>query len=355
MKLPNRIQSGNWREGHVQGIAVDPVNGFVYYSFTTILLKTDMEGTPLASVENLAGHLGCITMDLENNAIYGSLELKHDAIGKGIVNRTGKALAKEDSFYLVSFDLSKMDRMGMDAERDGVMRAVYLTDVVKDYLQTDEVSGKPHRYGCSGIDGTALGPVFGTDRDSSKKIMIAYGIYGDTERKDNDYQVILQYDRSVITEYGMPLNQAQPHHSGPESAEERYFFFTGNTRYGIQNLEYDAFTGNWFAAVYVGSKELYSNFHLFAIDGNVPAKKQPLFGRQGECGDVLTSAQLGTLDACGKVWGSHFPYGQTGMISLGNGEFYFSHPDSIKEQKIYSSTVVKYRFDSTDPDLFKEL
>jgi len=87
----------------------------------------------------------------------------------------------------------------------------------------------------------------------------------------------------------------------------------------------------------------------------VPAKSQPLFGRQGECGAVLTSANLGILDASGKVWGSHFPYGQTGMISLGNGEFYFSHPDSIKEQKIYSSTVVKYRFDSTDPDLFKEL
>ncbi|MBQ9806494.1 MAG: hypothetical protein IJW49_08335 [Clostridia bacterium] len=355
MNLPNRILSGNWREGHVQGIAVDTERGFVYYSFTTILLKTDLDGTPLGSVENLVGHLGCITFDAEKNAIYGSLELKHDAIGNSIVHRTGKALAEEDSFYLVSFDLSKIDRMGMDAERDGVMRAVYLGDVVKDYMETDEVSGKPHRYGCSGIDGTALGPVFGSEKDSPKKIMIAYGVYGDTERKDNDYQVILQYDRADIDRYALPLEQANPHHSGPETAEARYFFFTGNTHYGIQNLEYDPHSGNWFVAVYEGCKETYSNFPMFVIDGSVAPQSQSLWGRQGENGLVLTSAKLGEMGLCGKVWGSRFPYGQTGMMSLGNGEFYFSQPHSIKEQKQFSSTVVKYRFDPDSSELFEEV
>ena len=48
MKLPNNIFSGNWKEGHVQGIAVDAERGFVYYSFTTILLKTDFQGNALA-------------------------------------------------------------------------------------------------------------------------------------------------------------------------------------------------------------------------------------------------------------------------------------------------------------------
>ena len=47
MNLPNTILSGFWKEGHVQGIAVDTQRGFVYYSFTTILLKTDLEGNPL--------------------------------------------------------------------------------------------------------------------------------------------------------------------------------------------------------------------------------------------------------------------------------------------------------------------
>ena len=355
MNLPNRISSGSWHEGHVQGIAVDTERGFVYYSFTTILLKTDLLGTPLGSVENLVGHLGCITLDSEKNMVYGSLELKHDAIGNSIVNRTGKALAEEDSFYLVAFDLSKIDRMGMDAEKDGAMRAVYLGDVVKDYMETDEVSGKPHRYGCSGIDGTALGPVFGATQDSPNKIMVAYGVYGDTERKDNDYQVILQYDHSVIEQYALPLDQANPHHNGPATAEARYFFFTGNTRYGIQNLEYDPHSGNWFVAVYQGSKETYSNFPLFVIDGSAAPKMQSLWGRQGESGLVLSSAKLGEMDLCGKVWGSRFPYGQTGMMALGNGEFYFSQPHSIKEERSYSSEVVKYRLDLESSELFKKI
>ena len=339
----------------MQGIAVDTKRGFIYYSFTTILLKTDLLGNPLGSVENLVGHLGCIAFDEETNTVLGSLELKHDAIGNSIVNRTGKALAQEDSFYLVSFDLSKIDRMGMDAEKDGVMRAVYLCDVVKDYMETDEVSGKPHRYGCSGIDGTAIGPVFGATKDSPKKIMVAYGVYGDTERNDNDYQVILQYDRSVIDRYALPLDQANPHHSGPDSAEARYFFFTGNTRYGIQNLEYDPHSGNWLVAVYVGSKENYSNFPMFVIDGSVAAHKQTLWGRQGELGCVLSCAKLGRMCMCGKVWGSSFPLGQTGMMSLGNGEFYFSLPTSIKEEKKYASTVIKYRWDPDSPELFAEV
>ncbi len=61
--LPSRIPTGAWREGHIQGIAVDRKRGFVYCSFTTILLKTDLLGNPLGSVEHLAGHLGCITLN----------------------------------------------------------------------------------------------------------------------------------------------------------------------------------------------------------------------------------------------------------------------------------------------------
>ena len=115
MQIPNEIHSGFWKEGHVQGIALDEGRGFVYYSFTTFLLKTDLAGNALASVKNIIGHLGCIAFDPERNRVYGSLELKHDSIGKGIMARTGRDLAEEDAFYLVSFDLSKLERMDMDA------------------------------------------------------------------------------------------------------------------------------------------------------------------------------------------------------------------------------------------------
>ena len=200
-KLPNKIFSGYFREGHVQGIAVDTQKGYVYYSFTTMLLKTDLDGVPLGSVTGLAGHLGCITFNSDNGVLYGSLEQKHDAIGAGIIKRTGWDPSAEDAFYLVAFDVDRIDRMSMDAEGDGVMTAVYLADVVRDYNATDEVSGKSHRYGCSGIDGLGFGPVFGASLDSEKKLMVCYGVYSDTEREDNDYQVILSYVPEELRSY----------------------------------------------------------------------------------------------------------------------------------------------------------
>ena len=98
--FPRRIHSGFWPEGHVQGIAIDETGGYIYFSFTTILLKTDLAGNPVGSVRGIVGHLGCITFDPDRRRVYGSLELKHDAVGRGIMNRTGKEIAVEDAFYI---------------------------------------------------------------------------------------------------------------------------------------------------------------------------------------------------------------------------------------------------------------
>lgn len=339
--LPLSVFSGEYNEGHVQGIAVDKDNGYVYFAFTTMLLKTDFCGNPIGSVKNFAGHLGCITFDKDKNRVYGSLELKHDIIGADIMKCTGKALSDEDAFYLVSFDCEKIDKMNMDAETDNVMKAIYLPDVVNDYNGTDPVSGKKHVYGCSGIDGTALGPVFGK---SEKKIMIAYGIYSETDRKDNDYQVILQFDRSVIDTYGAPLNQLAPHHSGV-TAEEKYFFFTGNTNFGVQNLEYDEFTKRWIVAVYRGNKPEFKNYRMFFIDGTVPPQKAVLKGRGDEKGLILTPASSD---------GTMFPYGQTGIAAIGDGTYYFSHDLRNPENKLFASSIHKYRYLESDPYFIKE-
>lgn len=354
MGLPKVINSKEWKEGHIQGIAVDEKKGFVYYSFTTILLKTDMLGNPIGSAERLAGHLGCITLNRDDGMVYGSLELKHDSIGKGIISRTGWNPSEEDSFYLVRFNVDKITRMGMDSENDGIMTAVYLRDVVKDYSETDEISGKKHRYGCSGIDGTAYGPIFGTPADSPKKLMVAYGIYSDLERQDNDHQVILQYSPSVFDEYGQPLNQENPHHSGPERFEERYFLYTGNTTWGIQNIEYDSYSNNWFIAVYCGSKKNFVNYPMFVCDGKKAPVLSYLRGRKDEQGLLLSLGDVGTPEDKNSLRGSFFPYGSTGMVSMGDGSFYFSRPYSISKEdgNYFGSNVTLYRYNPESGELF---
>lgn len=350
MNIPNTLFSNPWKEGHVQGIAIDEARGYIYYSFTTLLVKADFQNRIIGTVKNLAGHLGCITFDADRRRVCGSLELKHDAIGKGIINRTGWDPSAEDNFYLVSFDVDKIDRMEMDAETDGIMTAVWLGEVADDYKAVDAASGKEHRYGCSGIDGTAYGPVFGAPADSPKKLMITYGVYGDVERADNDYQVLLQYDPSVIDTYGKPLNQANPHHSGP-AAEARYFVYTGNTTYGVQNLEYDPYSRTWLVAVYVGKKAQFPNYAMYFIDGTIAPQQAELKGRGGEQGLVLTLAKLGEMSEAG-IPGSRFLYGSTGTYAVGDGTYCFSQPGRNKEEKTQWSTVVKYKMDKNDPQVF---
>ena len=356
--FPHRIHSGYWPEGHVQGIAVDEAGGYVYFSFTTVLLKTDLSGNPVGSVCNIVGHLGCITFDPDRRRVYGSLELKHDAVGRGIMNRTGKEIAAEDAFYLVSFDCDAIDRMGMDAEvTDGaeksVMTALYLPDVVADYNDTDEASGKLHRYGCSGIDGTAYGPVFGAAADSEKKIMVCYGVYGDVNRDDNDHQVILQFDPSEIEELGKPLTQAAPHHSGCP-CEARYFFHTGNTTYGVQNLEYDPFTRAYLVAVYTGHKEHFTNYPLFFIDSSQAPYEGELSGRNGERGLLLSPAKpTPSVSDAGGCW---FGLGQTGVYAFGDGRYAYSTPLDRPEEgrRMQASDVGLYRLDREGENVFSE-
>jgi len=158
----------------------------------------------------------------------------------------------------------------MNAEKEDLLRTVYIPEVVKDYEDSVHVGNqlKPHRFACSGMDGVAFAPSIGSTDHSKKYIYIAYGVYGDTDRNDNDYQVILKYDYSNWGKYAQHLSQDNLHHSGPEKPLEKYFVKTGSTRYGIQNLAYDAYTGNLFAAVYHGGKAQFPNYDLFVIDGH---------------------------------------------------------------------------------------
>ena len=347
--LPQTIYTGKWRGGHIQGIAIDRERRYLYCSFTTELVKLDMKGNVIGSVKGFTGHLGCLAYNAEDGRIWASLEYKNDFIGRGILDRLGIENEIKNAFYVAIFDGEKITRPNMDAEKDGVMTTVWLREPTEDYLATWEEDGvkKEQRHGCSGIDGITFAPAF---HGTGMRLLVAYGVYGDLSRSDNDYQVLLSYDPAALAPYETVLSADNIHTSGPAHCENRYFVFTGNTNFGVQNLEYDAFTGDIFMAVYRGHKEQYPNYSLFVIDGSVPPRTETLLGCGGETGEVLSLKEAGLSDGQYGIYGYNFKYGSTGMFSLGDGQFYFSEDHG--EGGEFESTIRLYRYTGAVPAPF---
>ncbi len=355
-ELPRLIETGKWSGGHIQGIAVDLARGWIYCSFTTRLVKLDLAGRVLGSVCGLLGHLGCLAFCQADGQVYGSLEFKQDAIGQAILKQSGSRQKLETGFYVAIFAGDKINRLDMDAYQDGIMTSVWLEEVVADHTGSWQQEGRLMRFNhaCSGIDGISFGPDFGADSGSKPYLHVAYGIYGDSSRSDNDYQVLIQYDASNWPELARPLSRQAMHKSGPLKPRRKYFLFTGNTSWGVQNLEYDAFTGNWLLAVYRGAKPHFPNFDLYLADGAVAARQMKLLGDPaGRSGAVLALAQGGCLDSATGISGWYYPYGSTGMQSLGDGLFYLARPYS--EAGLHSAKIALYRWTGQVEEPFTEV
>ena len=347
MKQP--IYTGAWGKCHIQGIAVDKKNGYIYYSFTTKLIKATLDGEIIGSVDGLIGHLGCIAFCEADGRVYGSLEYKNDSIGRGIQRTIKDETTFDDGFYIARFDVDRIDRLDMSAEESGVMKCIYLAEVVKDYngIGKDK-DGKavPHRYGCSGIDGVTFGPMPGKTEADGSYLFVAYGIYRDLNRCDNDHQIILCYDIADWDGFARPMNQKSMHKSGPVSPDHKLFVYTGNTTWGVQNLEYDRHTGAFFMAVYNGVKPEFPNFGLYAIDATIAPKTTKLTGLDEE-GELLTLKPIGTLDEANGVYGWHFPYGSTGMFSYGDGSWLISENRLTTEGQC--GYIFHYLWNEKDP------
>lgn len=329
--LPLTIPTGVHRSGHIQGIAVDLEKGFLYCSYTQMLLKLDLQGNLIGSCTGLLGHLGCIAFNKEDGKVYGSLEYKNDSIGKGILKFAGKEdTVLETSFFIAVFDVDKIDRPDIDACTSGVMKAAFLKEVTDDFNSPGE-GGKDHRYGCSGIDGTSFGPRFG-QTDGKYYLTVAYGIYTDNERTDNDRQVILQYDIADWDDLLLPLSQENFHRSGPAAPDGKYFLFTGNTHWGTQNLEYDPEEGRWIFCVYRGMKPQYPNYPTYTVFARTPVVKNAA----GE--EEIFLSDDGILHEPTGIRGWKFPLGTTGICALGDGLFYVSDPEATRDG-LQSSTV----------------
>jgi len=284
---------------HVQGLAIDLQRKRMYFSFTTSLVMTDFSGNILGSIDNLDGHLGDVVFDQNERKLYASFERKDDEIGKGIASKLGTDVTSDPKFYIATIDVDNITGKGISQKQ-----AITLTEVkpaIKDYSKEVTSPGgvaKKHKYGCSGIDGITIAPGFGEDV-GEKYLYVAYGIYSDLDREDNDYQVLLRYR---ITE------------SGISKSCKRYFIKTGNTNYGVQNLAYDPATNLLFMAVYRGKKSSYKNYDLFTVD----MKQAPCRAKLDGVGYAKSKKQLNVTE------GWIFPYGSTGMCPLGDGSWFIS-------------------------------
>ncbi len=305
---PLELVSGPWPYGHCQGVAVDEANGFVYYSFTTALVKTDMQGNLLGSVVGMLGHLGCI--EFHEGRIYGSLEYKQDSIGQGVLANAGSDAVLEEAFYIAIFDGADIVDVDMDAA--DVMKTVYMPEVMADYTAGN--------YGCSGIDGVTFGPIPGSD-DPTLYLYAAYGLYQDNERADNDHQVLLCYDISDWDALALPLDESAMHKSGPNAPLHKYFILTGNTNWGVQNLEYDSYTNTFMLATYGGSKPGFPTNAFFMADASIPATLES--GRE-----TLSLAPIGESHESG-VYSWNFPYGSYGLHAFGDGTYYIAMRESV--------------------------
>ena len=324
------------KDGHVQGIALDRAKGCMYFSFTSSFIKTDLQGNILGTIGRIQGHLGAMTLGPDGR-VYASLECKDDVIGQGVAKRLGvKSLSHEQSvFYVAIIDVDRIDRIGMDPEKDGVMTTVCIREACKDYVEST--------YGCSGIDGITFAPGIGK---CSKKLYlyVAYGIYGDNARTDNDNQVLLCYDiKNWKRKYETPVVFGTVPTNGPEKPLHKYFIFTGNTTWGVQNLAYDAHTGRIYMAVYNGKKPIYPNYPLFSIDVRQKPRKAVPAGL-GEKHETLRLSDAGLLDQASGVRGWQFKWGSTGLCPLGDGLWYISENHKDKATGIQSCTARLYRW-----------
>lgn len=347
-QLPTEISGGAWKSGHVQGIAIDTRKGFMYFSFTDLLVKTDLRGTVIGTLTGFTGHLGDLAFDERDGRVYGSLEYK-----------------AAQAFYIAIIDVDRITEQNLNAESTGIVTTVYLREVVADYTADMNGDGKfdgdtaatpDHRYGCSGIDGVAFGPAFGS-LDGAQKLTVAYGIYSETSRTDNDYQVILQYDTGRWRDYERPLTQRSPHTSGPATPDGKYFVRTGNTSFGVQNLEFDRHTGNWLLAVYPGKKPQFPNYPFFIVEAKQQPQRRELIGQpRPEQAQVLSLAPGGQQDDSSgtRGWQFHAPYG---LISLGDGRYYVATSGTKKSSGStkQTGTAHLYRWTGQSPTPFEKV
>ena len=130
-----------------------------------------------------------------------------------------------------------MESWNISWKNTNVARSVFLKAVWDDYRFDVNGNGRfdggndgaDHRFGCTGIDGLTFGPSFKTGGRGKKLLTAAYIISANEKRRDNDYQVLVQYDTGGWwDDFGKatPGQGEKAHRSGPEKGSGKFFLYT---------------------------------------------------------------------------------------------------------------------------------
>ncbi len=328
---------GSWDIKHCQGMAIDKQNGYAYYSYTNTFVKCDLEGNAVGTLTGFEGHLGDVAYNEKDGKVYASL----NPVGK-------KAL------YVAIIDVANLNKKGLDCEKSGLVRTVHLPEVWKDFSAKVKNGGKTYsrRYGVSGTDALCFGPSFSSGK--GHYLTISCGTTPQTERTDNDYQVLVQYDvSSWWDEYGKPLDESKVHHSGPAKHQGKYFVYTGNTNYGVQTMTYFPELNLWLLNVYTTLKEdKFPDYNLFIVDGDIKPEKKALIGQDKEdIQKVLTLYQDGLRHENTGIYGWFASNGAKGIEYIEKGLFYIIHPYKTWYGK-QTGVAYLYVWDGNAPDPF---
>ena len=203
---------------HMQGFSSG--NGFMYFSFTDSLVKTTMNGTVKCQVEVRGGHLGDI--DYYDGKIYGSY------LGNSLPGHDWNDWTSFKIYVFDADDLKVIDIINMD-----------ICDYYKSIACTEEDTR-----GFQAIDGVAIGkdPLTG-----ERKLFVACALYNG-EKYYN--QIILQC--SLDGKY-----------------EKEYHIPTGNTVFGIQNLDYDESTEKFWFSTYGSSIDYQAKETLYCTNKDI--------------------------------------------------------------------------------------
>ncbi len=200
---------------HMQGFTSDGKH--MYWSFTDTLVKTTLAGTVRRCVPITGGHLGDI--DYFDGKIYGSY------LGNCL---PGKEWNDWSCFKIYVFDaetLETVNIINLDI-CDEYKRQSYLPEDIR---------------GFQGVDGVAIGKIPHTNE---RRMFVACAI-NDGEKYCNNIILQLTLDGVYETEYHIP---------------------TGNTVFGIQNLDYDESTGEFWFSTYNQSLPFQAKETLYKTD-----------------------------------------------------------------------------------------